>query len=149
MKKYYLAVDIGASSGRHMLGWLENGRLYTEEIHRFPNGMARKNGRLCWNLDALFEEIKTGLSKCGKAGKIPSYMGIDTWGVDFVLMIRRPPRSTLFPYTTLFRSGPDSRIGCPAGRALQADRNPKTALQLGLSADGNKERESGIFGKGR
>ena len=86
MKKYYLAVDIGASSGRHMLGWLENGRLYTEEIHRFPNGMARKNGRLCWNLDALFEEIKTGLSKCGKAGKIPSYMGIDTWGVDFVLL---------------------------------------------------------------
>lgn len=86
MKKYYLAVDIGASSGRHMLGWLENGRLYTEEIHRFPNGMTRKNGRLCWNLDALFEEIKMGLSKCGKAGKIPSYMGIDTWGVDFVLL---------------------------------------------------------------
>ena len=80
MNQYYLAVDIGASSGRHLLGWLEGGVLRTEEIHRFPNGMTRKNGCLSWDFDALFHEIKQGLIRCGEIGKIPAFMGIDTWG---------------------------------------------------------------------
>ena len=83
---YYLAVDIGASSGRHMLAWMEDGQLKLEEMHRFSNGMKKIDGHLCWDLDGLFEEILTGLSKCREAGKQPSYMGIDTWGVDFVLL---------------------------------------------------------------
>ncbi|MBQ2734501.1 MAG: rhamnulokinase [Clostridia bacterium] len=83
---YYLAVDIGASSGRHILGYIENGKLVLEEIYRFPNGMQRKDGRLVWDVDGLFQEIKNGLKVCAAAGKIPSYMGIDTWGVDFVLL---------------------------------------------------------------
>ncbi len=89
MNQYYLAVDIGASSGRHLLGWLDGGILRTEEIHRFPNGMTRKNGRLCWDFGALFREIKQGLIRCREIGKIPSFMGIDTWGVDFVLLNRK------------------------------------------------------------
>ncbi len=85
MTEYYLAVDIGASSGRHILGHMEQGRMVMEEMHRFNNGLTVKDGEACWDLEQLFEEIKIGLKKCGKAGKIPVSMGIDTWAVDFVL----------------------------------------------------------------
>ena len=86
MTEYYLAVDIGASSGRHILGHMEQGRMVMEEIHRFRNGLTMKDGEACWDLEQLFEEIKTGLKKCGESGKIPVSMGIDTWAVDFVLL---------------------------------------------------------------
>ena len=84
--KYYLAVDIGASSGRHILSWLEDGKMQLEEVYRFENGMKEKNGHLCWDTDALFASIKEGLKRCKAVGKIPSAIGIDTWGVDFVLL---------------------------------------------------------------
>lgn len=84
--KCYLAVDIGASSGRHIIGYAENGKLVTEEIHRFPNGAKlNKNGVLCWDIERLFCEILAGMRKCADKGIIPESMGIDTWGVDFVL----------------------------------------------------------------
>ena len=86
MGKYYLAVDIGASSGRHMLSHLENGKIVLEEIYRFPNGMIEKNGHKVWDVDQLFQEILTGMKKCAMVGKIPYSMGIDTWAVDFVLL---------------------------------------------------------------
>lgn len=82
----YLAIDIGASSGRHVLGTLQDGRILLEEIHRFSNGTVVKDGVLCWDLDALFIEIITGMKKCAALGKIPVSVGIDTWGVDFVLL---------------------------------------------------------------
>lgn len=84
--KYYLAIDIGASSGRHILGWLENGKIRIEEIYRFENGLIEKNGHLCWNIDRLFSEIINGLKKCKELNRIPTSIGIDTWGVDFVLL---------------------------------------------------------------
>lgn len=83
---YYLAIDIGASSGRHILGHMENHKLVIEEVHRFDNGLVMKEGALCWNLDELFHNIKLGLKKCAELGKIPVSVGIDTWGVDFVLL---------------------------------------------------------------
>lgn len=86
MEKYYLAVDIGASSGRHMLASMVDGRMELEEIYRFPNGMDNVNGTLCWDVGRLFTEIKNGLKKCKELGKIPSFMGIDTWAVDYVLL---------------------------------------------------------------
>lgn len=86
MQTYYLAVDIGASSGRHILGHLSEGKMVLEEIHRFPNGMTERDGALCWDVDALFAEIIAGMKKCKEAGKIPAAMGIDTWAVDFVLL---------------------------------------------------------------
>ena len=86
MGKYYLAVDIGASSGRHMLGKLHNGKLELEEVYRFSNEMENQNGTLCWNVERLFQEILNGLKQCACIGKVPSYMGIDTWAVDFVLL---------------------------------------------------------------
>lgn len=86
MPTYYLAVDIGASSGRHILGSVENGKIILEEVYRFPNGMSEKNGHLCWDHAALAEHLILGLERCREIGKIPSYMGIDTWGVDYVLL---------------------------------------------------------------
>ena len=83
---HYLAIDIGASSGRHILGGLEDGKLVIREIYRFQNGFVEKNGHLCWESDALFENILTGMEKCAEIGKIPAGVGIDTWGVDFALL---------------------------------------------------------------
>ena len=90
MRAYSLAIDIGASSGRHILGWLEDGILKTEEIYRFPNNPTTitKDGERClkWDIDRLLEEILTGLAKAKEIGKIPETVGIDTWGVDYVLL---------------------------------------------------------------
>lgn len=86
MPVYYLAIDIGASSGRHMLGSVENGKIVMEEMYRFENGMIKKDGQLCWDYEKLFSHIKAGIRKCKEAGKIPVSMGIDTWGVDYVLL---------------------------------------------------------------
>lgn len=86
MPTYYLAVDIGASSGRHILGWVENGKIMLEEVYRFSNGMVEKNGHLCWDHESLASNVIAGMKKCTEIGKIPSYMGIDTWGVDYVLL---------------------------------------------------------------
>lgn len=84
---YYLAIDIGASSGRHIIGSYENGKLVIEEMYRFPNGMKKnEKGTRVWDTDALFSHIKAGIAACVKAGKSPEYIGIDTWGVDFVLL---------------------------------------------------------------
>lgn len=86
MERYYLAVDIGASSGRHMLGHLEDGKMQLEEIYRFDNGMASKDGKLLWDTKRLFGEILNGMKACAKAGRIPESMSIDTWAVDYVLL---------------------------------------------------------------
>ena len=86
MDKYYLAIDIGASSGRHMLATVVDGKMQLEEVYRFPNGMDNKDGTLCWDVDRLFTEIKNGLKKCKEVGKVPVSMSIDTWGVDYVLL---------------------------------------------------------------
>lgn len=86
MGAYYLAIDIGASSGRHILAHMESGKLILEEMHRFPNGLCDRDGEKCWDYEALFNEIKAGLRKCKEAGKLPVSVGVDTWGVDFVLL---------------------------------------------------------------
>lgn len=86
MPTYYLAVDIGASSGRHILGSVVDGKIQLEEVYRFENGMEKKNGQLCWDREALFENIKNGMKECKRIGKIPVSMGIDTWGVDYVFL---------------------------------------------------------------
>ena len=86
MSKYYLAIDIGASSGRHIIAEIVDGKIVLEEVYRFWNGMDEVDGSLCWDVNRLFNEIVTGLKKCKEIGKTPSYMGIDTWGVDYVLL---------------------------------------------------------------
>ena len=59
MEKYYLAIDIGASSGRHILAHMENGKMVLEEIYRFPNGMVEKDGENVWDVDASLKRSKT------------------------------------------------------------------------------------------
>ena len=83
---YFLAIDIGASGGRHMLGSLQGGKFVLEEIYRFPNGGILEAGQLVWDVDALFEHILKGMRRCKELGKIPVSVGVDTWGVDFVLL---------------------------------------------------------------
>ncbi|MBE5950414.1 MAG: rhamnulokinase [Lachnospiraceae bacterium] len=86
MAEYYLAIDIGASSGRHILGHLEDGRLVLEELYRFDNLQVYKNGHDCWDSDNLWQGILDGLKVCKEQGKLPKTVGIDTWGVDFLLL---------------------------------------------------------------
>ncbi|MSU20216.1 MAG: rhamnulokinase [Pedosphaera sp.] len=85
MKAHYLACDLGAESGRLMLGTLQDDKLALEEIHRFSNGPVQANGSLHWDIDTLFSELKKGLKKAGQL-KIPiSSISCDTWGVDYLL----------------------------------------------------------------
>lgn len=86
MKKQCLAVDIGASSGRLIAGGVETGMLEMVEIHRFDNKIIEKNGHFCWDIEALFSEIKAGIKNCTTHGVIPESIGVDTWAVDFVLL---------------------------------------------------------------
>lgn len=84
--KYYLSIDIGASSGRHILSSIQNGKLVLEEVYRFENGMTEKDGHLVWDYEKLFRNIVDGLKECKKVNKIPVSVGIDTWGVDYALI---------------------------------------------------------------
>lgn len=86
MKTYYLAIDIGASSGRHILAFVEDGKMNLEEIYRFDNKQIQKNGHVCWDLENLWNGIFEGIKTCSKLGTIPKTIGIDTWGVDYVLL---------------------------------------------------------------
>ena len=81
--KTYLAVDIGASSGRHILGWLEDGKLKLKEIYRFKNGAEDQNGHLYWDIDRLESEVIDGIAACATA---PESVAVDTWAVDYVLL---------------------------------------------------------------
>lgn len=116
MGEYYLAIDIGASSGRHMLGHMENGRLVAEEIYRFANGLTKKMSEtgdveLCWDADGLFAQIKEGMKRCKAAGKIPVSVSIDTWGVDFVLLNRNGERiGNAVGYRDMRTQGMDSVV---------------------------------------
>ncbi len=83
--KYYLAVDIGASSGRHLLGWKEDGKIITQELYRFPNGVKEFQGHLTWDIESLFAHVKHGIDEALKEYEVSS-LSVDTWGVDYVLM---------------------------------------------------------------
>lgn len=84
-EQYFLAFDLGASSGRAILGTLSEDKLELTEIHRFVNQMQWINGHYFWNIFSLFNELKTGLRKCVKEyGIQPASIAVDTWGVDFV-----------------------------------------------------------------
>ena len=81
----YLAVDIGASSGRHIVGWMENGEIRTQEVYRFPNGVKEQDGHLIWDTAALTEYVIEGTARALAAFPDIVSMSVDTWGVDYVL----------------------------------------------------------------
>ena len=105
MKKYtFLAFDLGATSGRSVIGTLDNGKIETKELTRFPNAIVELNGKFYWNLLGLYEHLKEGLIACAKEGITPDSIGIDTWGVDVVPLgedgsILGMPRAYRDPYT--------------------------------------------------
>ncbi|MGN0847122.1 MAG: rhamnulokinase family protein [Kiritimatiellia bacterium] len=84
--KYYLAIDIGASSGRHILGHVEDGKMVLEEVYRFDNSQVRRNGHDCWDHEALARSVIEGMARCAQLGKVPCTIGIDTWAVDYILL---------------------------------------------------------------
>jgi len=83
---YALAIDIGASSGRHIVGWLEDGRIQTKEVYRFPNGVTEAGGHLIWDMEALLDSVKSGIAEAKKQFPSIGSLSIDTWGVDYVLL---------------------------------------------------------------
>ncbi|HTA95317.1 MAG TPA: rhamnulokinase, partial [Verrucomicrobiae bacterium] len=89
MPTHYLACDLGADSGRLMLGTLDGGKITVEELHRFPNGPVKTSGALHWNIDALFNELKNGLKKAAAKNLPIASISSDSWGVDYVLYDER------------------------------------------------------------
>ena len=103
-KKYYFAVDLGATSGRTILGTLADGKLEQEELTRFPNNLIETGGHFYWDIYALYLEMIKGLQVVGKRGLDITSIGIDTWGVDFVFIgeddaILRNPMAYRDPHT--------------------------------------------------
>ena len=84
--RYYLAIDIGASSGRHIVGWQDGDSLRTEEVYRFPNGVQAQNGHLVWDVQALFANVVAGIKAAFQAHPTIESLSVDTWGVDYVLL---------------------------------------------------------------
>jgi rhamnulokinase len=103
-KKYFFAVDLGATSGRTILGSLEDGRLEQEELTRFPNNLIETGGHFYWDIYALYFEMIRGLKEVARRKVQLTSIGIDTWGVDFVFVaddnaILRNPRAYRDPHT--------------------------------------------------
>ena len=84
--KYYLAIDIGASSGRHIIGFVDGDKINTIEIYRFSNSVSSIEGTLTWDINHLFSEVKNGIKKSFDMFPEIESMSIDTWGVDYVLL---------------------------------------------------------------
>ena len=84
--KYYLAIDIGASSGRHIVGWREGKEIRTREVYRFPNGVETADGHLVWNIKSLLDHVKAGIDEALKEFPCIQSLSVDTWGVDYVLL---------------------------------------------------------------
>ena len=84
--KYFLAIDLGASSGRHVVAHQDGDQIILDEVHRFLTGMDQSTDGLVWNIPRLFEEIKVGIKKALEKYPHIESLSIDTWGVDYVLM---------------------------------------------------------------
>ena len=96
--KYFLAIDIGASSGRHILGWREDGKLQTREVCRFPNGVQQKDGHLVWDIDNLEWQVRKGIDLALESCPEIASLSIDTWGVDYVLLKDGQPIYPVYAY---------------------------------------------------
>lgn len=103
-KQYFFAVDLGATSGRTIIGSIDRGQFHLEEITRFPNNLIEQGGHFYWDIYALYFEIIRGLKEVAQRGLAITSIGIDTWGVDFVMIgednaILRNPRAYRDPIT--------------------------------------------------
>ena len=112
MTSCHLAIDIGASSGRHIIGTVVDGRMELTEVYRFENGLVERDGHLCWDIDALAESVIAGLAAAREQGFVPTTIGIDTWAVDYVLL-----------------DGNDERIGACVGYRDARTEGMRDALE--------------------
>ncbi len=96
--KYYLAVDLGASSGRHIVGYEKDGEIVLDEVYRFSNGMKEQGGHLVWDTDEIFSHVKNGIKCALKKYKTIESMSIDTWGVDYMLLNGDTPIKPCYAY---------------------------------------------------
>ena len=96
--KTFLAIDIGASSGRHIAGWRDGNTVQTREVYRFPNGAAEREGHLVWDTDALEYHVRKGIDEALKLFPKIESLSIDTWGVDYVLMDGNRPVPPCYAY---------------------------------------------------
>ncbi|MGN0486911.1 MAG: rhamnulokinase family protein [Acutalibacteraceae bacterium] len=124
---YYLSIDIGASSGRHILGSIENGILCLEEIYRFENGIRNENGTLVWDTKKLFQHVKNGIKRCHELGKEPKTVAIDTWGVDYVLLDES--KKEIFPAVSYRDSRTDESAKEVAEILSQSELYARTGIQ--------------------
>ena len=124
---YALAIDIGASSGRHILGEYVNGEFITTEVYRFENGIKDVEGTLCWDIDYLVKSVIEGIKKCGELGKIPKSIAIDTWGVDYILLDK--DLKEIYPIVS-YRDGRTTRIPENVDKIINRDElYAKTGIQ--------------------
>ena len=103
-QEYFFAVDLGATSGRTIIGTIMDGKVALEEVTRFPNNLIMQGGHYYWDIYALYNEIICGLKEVARRGLKITSIGIDTWGVDFVFIgednaILRNPRAYRDPIT--------------------------------------------------
>ena len=126
MPTRYLACDLGADSGRLMLGTLDDGRIAVEEIHRFPNGPVKTDGALHWNIDGLFAELKTGLKKAAARNLRIASISSDSWGVDYVLL---DDRGLVMPPVWCYR---DARTAAGVENARAKVDWPATFAETGI-----------------
>lgn len=96
--KYYLAIDLGASSGRHIIGWQEEGKVFTKEVYRFPNQPAEIEAHLTWDIPGLLAHIKRGIEEARRLYPNIESFSIDTWGVDYVLIKEGQPLPPYYAY---------------------------------------------------
>lgn len=113
--KTFLAVDFGASGGRHILGHVADGRIETREIYRFDNEMTEHQGHLTWDAERLVREIVKGMKRAGELGHRPESVAIDTWGVDFALL---DARGALVGDTVAYRDGRTEGMDAKLERTL-------------------------------
>jgi rhamnulokinase len=126
MATHYLACDLGADSGRLMLGTLDNGKITVEELHRFPNGPVKTGGALHWNIDGLFAELKAGLKKAAARNLPIASISCDSWGVDYVLL---DDRGLVMPPVWCYR---DSRNACGVENVRAKVDWPATFAETGI-----------------
>ena len=145
---HYIAVDLGAESGRVMLGTLADGRLTLEEVHRFPNGPLRFQGTLRWDVMRLWEDVKAGLRKVAARGLPIASISVDSWGVDYVLMHDGEPMLRMpFCYRDARTEKPFTEIAAPHNDMIHAETGTQfLAINTLYQLAAEKMYAPGIFG---